>query len=148
MPRTPAVYDRKVKWRRLDASEQEFDRENYPSVELAREALRSQFEEEEKLGMMRRMTEEAAREEYPDGRLRIASLGALEKDDESFRVIHDGTHGAWVNPETRVRDQVKNPGSPDVRAVLQEKAKKRRRRIALKGDARKAHRRCRTRRRD
>ena len=38
-------------------------------------------------------------------RLRVASLRSIAKEDESFRVLHDGTHGVRVNPHIRVRDQ-------------------------------------------
>ena len=106
------MYSRKTKWRPLDITENEFERENYPSVERAREALLMQFKEEEAEGMVRRLSNEQAAREFPGDRLRVASLGALDKDDETFRVVHDGMHGVNVNSEARVRDQVKNPGLP------------------------------------
>ena len=43
--------------------------------------------------------EEELRIKYPGDRLRIASLGALQESDDSFRFSHDGTHGVRVNSE-------------------------------------------------
>ena len=148
LDRVPAVYDRKVRWRKLDESARDFNRESYPSTALAVEALERQFLEEQKMGMMIEVTDEEARAMYPGDDLRIASLAALEKDDDTFRVVHDGTHGVMVNPETRVRDQIRNPGSPDVRGIFLHESSRRRRRILLKADVSKAHRRCKTKKQD
>ena len=35
-------------------------------------------------------------------KLAVASLGAIEKKDGSYRVVHDGTHGVAVNSAIRV----------------------------------------------
>eukprot|EP00973_Karenia_brevis_P095085 12425596-Karenia_brevis.AAC.1 len=43
------------------------------------------------------------------GEITTAAIGALEKGDSSFRVIHDATHGVHVNHEILVRDQVSYP---------------------------------------
>eukprot|EP00973_Karenia_brevis_P031180 4301880-Karenia_brevis.AAC.1 len=42
----------------------------------------------------------------------MAAIGALEKSDSTFRIIHDATHGVRVNPRIRPRDQVRYPGIP------------------------------------
>ena len=47
------------------------------------------------------------------GKIGIASLGALEKSDGSFRVIHDATHGLAVNAKIKVLDQVLSPTAID-----------------------------------
>ena len=47
-------------------------------------------------------------------------MGALAKSDDSFRPLHDGTHGAAVNPNLRIRDQIKMPTSPDVDHAIPE----------------------------
>ena len=148
LTRVPSVYERKVRWRRLDETARDFNRENYPSTALALEALERQFREEQDMGMMVEVTDEEARAMFPGDELRIASLAALEKDDDTFRVVHDGTHGVLVNPETRVRDQVRNPGAPDARGIFLHESGRKKRRILLKGDVSKAHRRCKTRPRD
>ena len=60
-----------------------------------------------------------AAERYGD-RLRIASLGAIRKGDDSFRVIHDGTHGTGVNGRIAVRDQLASPTAGDLRPATRE----------------------------
>ena len=53
-------------------------------------------------------------------KLAVASLGAIEKKDGSYRVVHDGTHGVAVNSAIRVRDQIRSPGAGELRTLLQE----------------------------
>ena len=48
--------------------------------------------EEAKEGMMIEMETQAAQEEWGEN-LHVASLAALAKGDDTFRVLHDGTHG-------------------------------------------------------
>ena len=63
-----------------------------------------------------------ARRIYGD-KLRIAPEAATWKSDGSARMLHDGTHGAAVNPNLRVRDQSRCPGNSDLKhaiAVLRE----------------------------
>ena len=67
----------------------------------------------------------------------LASLGAIEKQDGTYRVIHDGTHGVGVNSAIRMRDQVRSPTAGDVRTamrVLQHAH------FGLTGDVSRAHR--------
>ena len=71
------------------------------------------------------------------GKIAIASLGALEKSDGSFRVIHDATHGLAVNAKIKVLDQVRSPTAIDVRRAVQVLPKAF---FALKGDVSRAHR--------
>ncbi len=53
LPRVPAVFARKVRWRQYEPQDEAQDKDNYHSaVEHAGEIL-AQFEEEEKLGAMR-----------------------------------------------------------------------------------------------
>jgi len=121
LPRTPAVFDRKIKWRNYDESQEIHDNTNYQSATLPgmREVLDTQFAEEEALGMMLRTTYAEASKEYPKDRLRIASLASIEKADSSFRVLFDGTHGVKINNETKIRDQVKMPTAADQRCIMQ-----------------------------
>lgn len=91
--------------------------------------------EESKLGAMVEMRWEEARERFPD--LVVASLGAIEKKDGSYRVIHDGTHGIKVNSRIRVRDQLRNPTAGDLRTLLQVLPGAF---FALTGDVKRAHR--------
>ena len=47
----------------------------------------------------------------------MASLNAMRKSD-SFRVVHDGTHGTGVNGCIRVRDQLAYPTAGDLRQAM------------------------------
>ena len=122
MPRTPAVFEKKTKYRRYDDSEFQEDMNNYTSAAGPAMAavLENQFQEESDLGFMFKMSLEDARREYP--RLRIAAQGAIEKADGSWRVLHDGTHGVRVNNEVKLRDQIRMPSAGDQRSIMQESA--------------------------
>ena len=148
LPRTPAVFERKVQWRRLDDTVFSKDCANYSSAEAAADTLERQFQEEAGMGMMVEMSEVEAASLYPGDRLRIASLGAIEKDDDTFRVVHDATHGVRVNCESRQRDQVRMPGAPDARRIIQHAADLGGVHFMLKADISKAHRRVKVRRGD
>eukprot|EP00973_Karenia_brevis_P007400 1001093-Karenia_brevis.AAC.1 len=65
------------------------------------------FEEDIELGHMRKLTDAEAKKEF--GSFHTAAIGALEKSDDTFRIIHDGTHGVQVNLEIINRDQVAYP---------------------------------------
>ena len=133
-----------MKWRHLDESEHVFDMQNYLSAagpKMSR-ILLEQFREEEKMGMMIEVTEQEARVLYPGDRLRIAAQGAIEKSDETFRIVHDATHGVNVNTELKVRDQVRMPTAGDGRAVMELCSSERPGvHFALQADVSKAHRR-------
>ena len=64
------------------------------------------------------ISEEEARKRWHGDALRIAAIGALEKADNSFRVIHDGTHGVHVNNQTVVRDRMRMPGAKEEKTIL------------------------------
>ena len=141
LPRTPAVYDRKIKWRRYDPADLILEeKSNYKSARLAKDSLRKQFEAEVELGMMVRTTMAAARKKYGD-RLRVAPQGALAKGDGSHRPLHDGTHGPAVNPNLKARDQLRNPGGGELRHVLADMSGDPAPSFGLTADISKAHRR-------
>jgi len=127
-----------MRWRRYEEEGAEWglDRENYLSAKTHAAEVQSQFQEEEKLGAMVEMDVSEAKARYGN-RLAIASLGAIEKKNGTYRVVHDGTHGIGINPRIKVRDQLKSPGAGDVRAVLQEMPGCF---FALTGDVARAHR--------
>ena len=137
LPRTPAVFARKCKWR--DYSDEQEPSEdvrcNYPAAEINSAALEQQFRQEEKLGAMVNMSMAEAKAKYGSN-LRIASLGAIKKADDSFRVTHDGTHGAGVNGRIKVRDQLVCPTAGDMRQACRELEPT----FALTTDIRRAHR--------
>ena len=81
-------------------------------------------------------------------RLHVAALAALAKGDDSFRILHDGTHKVRVNPQIRVRDQARTPTVAEQKVILNEVSKSGQARFALKMDVSKAHRRVRVRKED
>ena len=145
MPRARSVYDRKVKWRnRLDPGEEPTpEKENYRSALDNISFLRKEFESQRAAGMFEVTTESEARKEYGD-RLFVAALAAIEQGPDSFRIVHDGTHGVCVNNRIRVRDQTTSPLAQDVGAALEcelEDATSPASLFALVWDISKAHRR-------
>ena len=107
LPRTPAVFDRKTKWRWAEPTEdlQGEWQKNYPSLREHAAIVQKQFLEEEAKGWMCRTTVRAAMIEYGE-ELEIAGTGAIAKKGKEgeVRVIFDGSHGCNVNPGIRVRD--------------------------------------------
>ena len=77
IPHLPQVYDHKTKWRKLDDDLPEWDRPNYSSATLNSRQLLEKFRGEEKLGRMASTTLGALRQEYPEERVRVASIGAI-----------------------------------------------------------------------
>ena len=88
---------------------------------------------------MREVPHCVAEEEYGE-HLVVAALGALEKSETSFSVIHDGTHKAHVNQRIVPRDQLRTPGVPEVRVVLFRERAAGGARLGLTGDVSHAHR--------
>eukprot|EP00973_Karenia_brevis_P084342 11705788-Karenia_brevis.AAC.1 len=94
LPRTPAVFERKTRWRKLDGMddvEMPSSREKYSSAIENVAAVEAMFKEDVELGHMRMLSDSEALKEF--GVFHTAAIGALEKSDDTFRVIHDGTHG-------------------------------------------------------
>ena len=120
LPRVPAVFDKKLKWRQYkeEESEPDLERENYLSARDHASIVQKQFEAEAALGCMVEVPLEDAKRKFGD-RLALASLGAISKKDGSVRVIHDGTHGVGVNQAIVVRDQLRTPTAGDLQTVLQ-----------------------------
>jgi hypothetical protein len=142
MPRTPAVFRRKTHWRKLDDSETDHDMQNYKTAKEATDSLLASFKEEEEMGMMYRIPIEQAKERWREGELRIAALGAIQKPDGSYRVLHDATHGVMVNGEIRIRDLVDSPRAGEaacVQRICKDKAYSVY--FCLAADIKKAHRR-------
>ena len=124
LPRASAVFHEKVAWRRYDAEQSEFHvdgewRKDYPTAKQNAAVVEKQFEAEEELGAMVRSDLQDAQSRYGD-RLRLASLGAIQKSDDSFRIIHDGTHGTGVNSHIKVRDQQEVPSARDLKQAMRE----------------------------
>ena len=117
-PRVPLVFRPKIKERRYDESEFQAENSNYGSAKEHAQQIEVQFQEEEKMGFMFPLTESEARRRYGD-RLRVASLGAIPKDDERVRVIFDATHFVQINNGIVIQDRLEFPG-PEASATAME----------------------------
>ena len=116
MPRLPALYKPKRKWRlaaQTDPSnylEEEASwpescwRSNYPSLSEHIERVKKVLEDQTSRGQLIKLPEDEAKARYPN--LEIASLGANRKDKPNgeilARVLFDGTNGLQVNTRTRL----------------------------------------------
>ena len=107
-PRVVAVFRPKGKWREYDESEFQAINENYASAKAVPDQLEKQFEEEEALGFMYPLSEKEARRRFGDT-LRVASLGAIIKDDGSVRALFDGTHSVKLNNMITIADKLEFP---------------------------------------
>ena len=144
LPRTPAVFERKTKWKLadLDPLAQPEWRGNYGSTADHVGQVKKQFEAEAEMGFMTCTTLRQAIATYGD-LLFLAALGAIEKkgDGEEVRVIYDATHGVLTNFLVKVRDLVRNPTAADIRAVMGEISAERTSHFTLVYDVSHAHRR-------
>ena len=109
LPRTPAVYGRKTRWRLPEQATADHDqpvdnavawRENYRSAKLCAEAVRKQLEDHHARGIALKLDPEEAKQRFPG--LRVSSLGAVAKVSEdggepSVRLVLDGSHGVDIN---------------------------------------------------
>eukprot|EP00973_Karenia_brevis_P048947 6788527-Karenia_brevis.AAC.1 len=66
-------------------------RENHSSAIENVAAVEAMFKDDVELGHMRMLSDSEASKEF--GVFHTAAIGAFEKSDDTFRVIHDGTHG-------------------------------------------------------
>ncbi len=127
LPRTPAVYARKTRWRMAEQASADFNdevstesvwRENYRSAKQCAEAVERQLEKHHGRGLARKVAAERAELEYPG--IRVSSLGAVAKLTEAgaepnIRLVLDGSHGVATNTAIRVRDQDRCPTAADVK---------------------------------
>ena len=123
MPRTPAVYEEKLKWT-VDPTEEDFEDslvENYVSAEENAGDITRQVLEEVKKGTILRMSEEEAKKRFKS-QLAVAALGAVPKElgTTKVRLIHDGTYSVDVNRRIRVRDRMRFPLIDDAAAILRQ----------------------------
>ena len=157
LPRTPAVFPKKVKWRLPSqqvkrSSEQLSDtwehyqgsiNENYTSATAHPEALEKMLRD--KVTEKKAFTLSLAEAKHRYGsKLTVASLGALAKstsaeEEITLRLLFDGTHGVQVNTNIRVRDQQQTPGAPDLKLMLRHMAAEKRPYYGLTFDVEGAH---------
>ena len=153
MPRLPALYKPKKKWRlasqadALDYLEHAPDKEgvwrrNYSSLQAYEQQVLEVMYDQAARGQIIIMTEEEAKKRYTN--LVIASLGAQRKEKlggkVTARVLFDGAHGLCVNTRTRLRDQERAPIAADLKRSMREKAKVDELTFALSADVTEAHR--------
>ncbi len=151
LPRTPAVYPRKRRWRSYDEDAQrQFDdaidgvsawQVNYKSALLQKDEIHRQLLEHCDKDMAVKMSAEEA-QAYPN--LSINALGGVEKQHAdgrppTVRMVMDATRGVLVNRVARQLDQDKCPTSVDVKRVQREQALSRAP-LGLAVDAQDAHR--------
>ena len=114
----PAVFTAKDRWRTYtDGPDGVVLRDSYVSAKEHAAEVQKHFEIEAEHGAMYETDLDVACAEL--GEVSVASLGAIEKKDGSYRVIHDATHGLSVNSAIKVRDQIRCPGAGDFRRAMQ-----------------------------
>ena len=121
LPRTPAVFSRKTKWRlREEEAALRTDwKDNYTSAEEHKDVLKKQFTKDYASGRIVFWRLSEARAFYGD-RLAVGALGVIEEGPEKFRIIHDGSHEIKVNHRIRVLDQLATPLAADMMSVQRE----------------------------
>ena len=144
LPRTPHVFEEQIKW--------PLDREpwepglvwvpNYGPTLDHREFAMEKFEEEVREGMMDKMSMEEFVERFGENRA-IAALAVTVEDEEkgTKRLIHDATHGVWVNHRIKCRDKIRAPGAREKKQLLLETMERGEVAFSIVGDISKAHRR-------
>ena len=152
LPSLPAFYPAKKRWRLTEQSDPRnyleqvntvsMWRTNYASLDAFSDKVLAVLEDQTTHGQVIKMTEQDARQRYPD--LVVASLGAQRKDKPggavSARVLFDGTHGITVNTRTRILDQERGPIAADLKRIMREKSRVGVPTFALTVDVSEAHR--------
>ena len=153
MPRLPALYKPKKKWR-LASQADALDylghapdhegvwRRNNSTLQAFEQQVLEVVHDQAARGQIIVLSEKEAKRTYPN--LVIASLGAQRKEKAggkvSARVLFDGTHGLSVNTRIRLRDQERAPIAADLKRSTREKAKVDELTFALSADVTEARR--------
>ena len=144
MPRTPQVYEEKVRWKLGDVDRPgEPERENYRSIVGHEAAVKELFEAEEQEGWMKRYTNKQAKELFGEN-LFVAALAVVQEPGK-IRVVHDGSNAVNVNHRIKPKDQVRSPGAGELRRILREQSSSGARLFGIAGDVSKGHRRVKVR---
>ncbi len=155
LPRTPAVYSRKRRWRLEGQADRDawklpsvdtVWRDNYRSAAAHHRIIEAQLDDLVAEGRALRLDPASARQRFPD--LIVSSLGAVEKKrvgdsgevELDVRVVQDGTHGVGINGAIRVRDQDACPMAADIKRLQRSQARHSRRPRGLAADFKSAHR--------
>ena len=125
LPRLPALYRPKRKWRLADQGDLEDYpswRKNYSSLAALSDKVKDVLDDQSRRGQVLKLIEHEARRQHPD--LVVAALGADRKDKPnrvvSARVLFDGSNGVAINRRTRIRDQERTPVAMDGKRVMRE----------------------------
>ena len=122
MPRTPAVFNAKEKWRlRYGPGDVPADplAPNYGTARDRLEFLEKKVKEDVELKRMVKMSFAEAKQKYGD-RLMIGAMGVMEEGSDKFRLIHDGSHHTLINHRIRARGHVPGPLVGDVATLMQD----------------------------
>ena len=123
LPRTPAVFDHKFKWRSMEPVDEMHQgcQTNHLSLDEHAYLVNKQFRQEAEEGRLIETTVEAVLEEYCD-ELNIASTGAIAKKGRTDEVLvmYDGSHGLDLRPGMCEREQVSFPTGADGKVALSE----------------------------
>ena len=114
LPRTPRVFRKREKFRQLDITEFQPDMKNYSTAEMSSEQLEDHFRKDEQMGRMIPTTLAEAKQEFGEGAVLVAAMGAIQKPDNTIRPLHDGTHGINLNNKIRILDRLEVPGPEEV----------------------------------
>jgi hypothetical protein len=142
LPRTPAIYEEQTKWRlQWDPLATPMTvAGNYSSLEKHTKEVKTQFKEEEQIGLMREYDEKDFFNKFGQN-CAVSALAVIEEDGGSkIRVIHDGTHKTMVNHKIKCRDKLRCPGVPEMHTIMRERRMKKQICMSLKADFTKAHR--------
>ena len=152
LPRTPAVFSRKQKWRLPDQSDPEMWkkpstdsvwRDNYKSAKGEEKEIERQLSDMTDRDLCLKLEPGLAAKQFPG--LVVSSLGVVVKEattpdsNRKVRIVLDGTHGVQLNRRIRVRDQDRCPTALDVKRQQREQQGCRRG-LGLAADAKDAHR--------
>ena len=146
LPRTPSLYDRKTKWSIKGEGEVLHGEwsANYSSLKEHEPQVLKQYKAEIEDDLMEVLSLGEALERFGENLL-IVATGAISKKGSGpggeVRVIFDGTNGVYLNYGIRVRDQIRLPAAPDIKAMLAELHSEGGTRVTVLFDVSKAHRR-------
>ena len=138
---TPAVFPRKVRWKKHDDGELNTMMDNYKTASQHSHQLMENFKLEKIMGRVRSSTLEEAEIEYGKGNVRVAALLAKQKSNFEWRILHDGSHGVELNLAVKVRDQHEVPTTIMEKHTILDRCRSRGiTRLGLKSDVSDAHR--------
>ena len=153
LPRLPALYQWKRKWRLLDQDDptayleseivgDPMWRQNYSSIEEHVSRVLAVLDGQSSRAQALKMSESEACLRYPH--VVVAFLGAMRKEKPggliSARVLFDGSNGIPVNRRIRIRHPERSPVASDLKRFTQEKARRGEQTFSLTAHVTEAHR--------